>query len=188
MEDVDHNIRSNIYTALLGDVGCGKSAAVKAALSAIFLPEFVADRVTPSSDRGLANQCGESGLRKLLIQDEYRATLQKCSIQGSSLPQLFNALWNDDKAGAADKKGVEVCFARLSVLGNLTCKDPVEFAKLFGSASVSGMVDRHLFGWHDSNFRYRLFRTCARRSCARSQCVYRHGSGMRRIFGSTTGI
>jgi hypothetical protein len=155
VEDEAHNVRSNIYTALLGDVGWGKSAAVKAAVASIFLPEGTADRVTPSSDRGLANQCGDQGSRKLLIQDEYRATLQKCGMQGSALPQLFNALWNDDRAGAADKKGVEICFARLSLLGNLTCADPTEFAKMFGASSVSGLVDRHLFGWHDSSFKYR---------------------------------
>jgi hypothetical protein len=158
VEDIDHHVRSNIYVALLGDVGQGKSAAVRAATETIFLPEDVLDIVVPSSDRGLANQCGDQGARKLLVQDEYRATLQKCSYQGSSLPQLFNTLWNFDKAGAADKKGIEACFVRLSVLGNLTCKDSSEFAKLFGSSSVSGMVDRHLFGFHDKPFKYRPHR------------------------------
>jgi hypothetical protein len=152
-----HKVRSNLYTALLGKVGQGKTAVVNSALKAIFLPEGTDDWVVPSSDRGLAKQCGDQGYRKLLIQDEYRATLQKCNLQGSSLPQLFNTLWNYDKAGAADKKGVEQCFARLSVLGNLTVDDPADFAKIFGASSISGMVDRHIFGYCDKRVKFRPF-------------------------------
>ena len=160
VEDISnhtHKVRSNLYTALLGKVGQGKTAVVNSALKAIFLPEGTEDWVVPSSDRGLAKQCGNQGDRKLLIQDEYRATLQKCNMQGSSLPQLFNLLWNYDKGGAADKKGVEQCFARLSVLGNLTVDDPTDFAKIFGASSISGMVDRHIFGYCDKRVKFRPF-------------------------------
>jgi hypothetical protein len=160
VEDISnhsHKVRSNLYCALLGKVGQGKTAAVDSVLKAVFLPEGTDDWVVPSSDRGLANQCGDQGGRKLLVQDEYRATLQKCSIQGSSLPQLFNTLWNYDRGGAADKKGVEQCFVRLSVLGNLTVDDPSEFAKLFGASSVSGLVDRHIFGYCDKRLKFRPF-------------------------------
>jgi len=160
IEDISnhsHRVRSNLYCALLGKVGQGKTFVVNSALQAIFLPEGTDDWVVPSSDRGLANQCGDQGARKLLVQDEYRATLQKCGIQGSSLPQLFNTLWNYDKGGAADKKGVETCFVTLSVLGNLTVDDPTDFAKLFGASSVSGLVDRHIFGYCDKRVKFRPF-------------------------------
>ena len=160
VEDISnhsHRVRSNLYCALLGKVGQGKTSVVNSALRAIFLPEGTDDWVVPSSDRGLANQCGDQGGRKLLIQDEYRATLQKCGIQGSSLPQLFNTLWNYDKGGAADKKGVEQCFVTLSVLGNLTVDDPSDFAKLFGASSISGLVDRHIFGYSDKRIKFRPF-------------------------------
>ena len=160
IEDISnhsHRVRSNLYCALLGKVGQGKTSVVNSALKAIFLPEGTDDWVVPSSDRGLANQCGDQGARKLLVQDEYRATLQKCGIQGSSLPQLFNTLWNYDKGGAADKKGVETCFVTLSVLGSLTVDDPSDFAKLFGASSISGLVDRHIFGYSDKRIKFRPF-------------------------------
>jgi hypothetical protein len=160
VEDISnhaHKVRSNLYTALLGKVGQGKTSVLNSALKAIDLPEGTEDWVVPSSDRGLAKQCGDQGDRKLLVQDEYRATLQKCNMQGSSLPQLFNTLWNYDKGGAADKKGVEQCFARLSVLGNLTVDDPADFAKIFGASSISGLVDRHIFGYCDRRVKFRPF-------------------------------
>jgi len=43
------------------------------------------------------------------------------------------------------------------VLGNLTVDDPSEFAKLFGASSVSGLVDRHIFGYFDKRVKFRPF-------------------------------
>jgi hypothetical protein len=55
----------------------------------------------------------------------------------------------------ADKKGMQTCYAKLSILGNIACKDPSEFAKLFGSNTVSGMADRFLFGFSTTFVKYR---------------------------------
>src|SRR5208337_4750162 len=54
-----------------------------------------------------------------------------------------------------DKKGRAPCYGRLSMLINITCKDPSEFAALFGSATVRGLYDRFLFGYSDKHVKYR---------------------------------
>lgn len=158
IEDADHNVRSNIYVANLGDVGYGKTACADTAVRAIFIPgsEMAVMEETPSSDRGLANMLGdEDATSRLLLSDEFRSVMQKCAIQGSALPQMICQLWSKDKAGVADKKGKQTCWAKLSILGNIACKDPSEFAKLFGSNTVSGMADRFLFGMSATFVKYR---------------------------------
>jgi len=150
IEDVDHNVRSNMYIANLGDVGYGKTACADTAVRSIFIPgsETAVMEETPSSDRGLANMLGdEDATSRLLLSDEFRSVMQKCAIQGSALPQMICQLWSKDKAGVADKKGKQTCCAKLSILGNIACKDPSEFARLFGSNTVSGMADRFIFGF-----------------------------------------
>ncbi|MGA3104742.1 MAG: bifunctional DNA primase/polymerase [Terriglobales bacterium] len=158
IEDADHNVRSNIYVANLGDVGYGKTICADTAVRAIFIPgaEMAIMEETPSSDRGLANMLGdEDTTSRLLLSDEFRSVMQKCAIQGSALPQMICQLWSKDKAGVADKKGKQACFAILSILGNIACRDPSEFAKLFGSNTVSGMADRFIFGFSTVFVKYR---------------------------------
>jgi hypothetical protein len=111
---------------------------------------------TPSSDRGLANMLGnEDTTSRLLLSDEFRSVMQKCAIQGSALPQMICQLFSKDKAGVADKKGKQTCYAKMSILGNIACKDPSDFAKMFGSNTVSGMADRFLFGFSTEFVKYR---------------------------------
>jgi Bifunctional DNA primase/polymerase, N-terminal len=158
IEDVDHNVRSNMYVANLGEVGYGKTVCADTAVRSIFIPgsETTVMEETPSSDRGLANMLGdEKTTSRLLLSDEFRSVMQKCAIQGSALPQMICQLWSKDKAGVADKKGKQACYAKLSILGNIACKDPSEFAKLFGSNTVSGMADRFIFGFSAVFVKYR---------------------------------
>jgi hypothetical protein len=158
IEDADHNVRSNMYVANLGDVGYGKTVCADTAARAIFIPgsEMAIMEETPSSDRGLANMLGnEDTASRLLFSDEFRSVMQKCAIQGSALPQMICQLWSKDKAGVADKKGKQTCYGKLSILGNIACKDPSEFAKLFGSNTVSGMADRFIFGFSTVFVKYR---------------------------------
>jgi hypothetical protein len=158
IEDADHNVRSNLYLANLGDVGYGKTVCADIAVRSIFIPgsETAIMEETPSSDRGLANMLGnEETSSRLLLSDEFRAVMQKCAIQGSALPQMLCKLWSKDKAGVSDKKGKQTCYAKLSILGNIACADPSEFAKMFGANTVSGMADRFLFGLSTTFVRYR---------------------------------
>jgi hypothetical protein len=147
VKDQDGWIRPNHYVALLGPVGWGKTGCMDMAKRAIFLPEDAYTITTPSSDRGLIKMLQREGKPFLLIEDEFTAVLNKCAIQNSALPSLINKLWNNTKAGASDKKGNEDADAVFSILGNVKCESPAEFATLFGVKTVSGMSDRFVFGW-----------------------------------------
>lgn len=158
IEDEAGNVRSNVYVSLIGDVGLGKTSCMEAARRAILLPaseETVVEEV-PSSDRGLANVMSDTTPEpRLLLLDEGRALMAKSAIKGSALPQMLNQLWSRTKAGVTDKKGRQPCYARLSILMNLTCKDPGDFATLFGAATVTGLADRFLYGYSNERVRYR---------------------------------
>ncbi|MFZ0800106.1 MAG: bifunctional DNA primase/polymerase [Terriglobales bacterium] len=144
--DAGDNVRGTMYVVLVGDIGDGKTAVIQRSLGSLFLPEATVVKITPGSDRGLIKLLGTTGSPKLLIQDEFRNTMSKCNIQGSSLAPLLCSLWSDNIAGAADKRGVEECDAQLSILGNLACKDSTDFASVFGSQTTKGLTDRFVIG------------------------------------------
>lgn len=144
--DISGNVRGSMYVVLVGGVGSGKSVAKKRALETLHLPEFTVTHVTPGSDRGLIKMLGKHGRNTLLVQDEFRNTLNKCNYQGSSLAPVMCDLWSEDIAGAADKKGVEECDAKLSILGCLACEDNIEFSAAFGSTTTKGLSDRFVIG------------------------------------------
>lgn len=144
--DARGNVRGTMYVVLVGDVGHGKTAVIQRSLSSLHLPEPTVVKVTPGSDRGLIKLLGKTGSPKLLVQDEFRNTMSKCNIQGSSLAPLLCALWSDNVGGASDKRGVEECDAQLSILGNLACKDGTDFASVFGSQTTKGLADRFVIG------------------------------------------
>jgi hypothetical protein len=146
IEDQDGWVRPNHYVGLLGPVGWGKTACIQMTQRAIFLPDDRVSTITPSSDRGLIKMLKCEGKPFLLVEDEFTAVLNKCAIQNSALPSVLNKLWNNDKAGAMDKKGNEEAHAVFSILGNVKCDNPSEFATLFGVKTVSGMSDRFVFG------------------------------------------
>jgi hypothetical protein len=164
IRDAGGHVRPNVYVALLGEVGLGKSACMEAARQSLRLddPEDTIVEEVPSSDRGLANILSEerpvppaTALPVLLMLDEGSALMAKGAIQGSALPQMMNQLWSKENAGVTDKKGRAPCYGRLSMLINIACKDPSEFAALFGSATVKGLYDRFLFGYSDKQVKYR---------------------------------
>jgi hypothetical protein len=152
IEDRDHNVRSNLYVALVGDVELGKSVCMSTAASSILLPEGTLLDSVPGSDRGLITMLPDNEPSpRLLVVDEGLWLTMKNGIQGSSLPQMLNTLWGKDAAGASDKRGEEKCYAKLSILLNLTCKDPAEFAAAFGASTVTGLASRFLLS-HSSTF------------------------------------
>ena len=146
VQELNKKVRGNIYVALIGGVGTGKTVSMNRALDSIFLGSMTAIRVTPGSDRGLIKLLGKGKNPVLLIQDEFRNTMSKCNIQGSSLAPVMCDLWSEDIAGAADKKGVDECEVQLSILGNLACEDAADFASVFGGQTTKGLSDRFVFG------------------------------------------
>jgi hypothetical protein len=93
--------------------------------------------------------------RRWLIEDEFRAVLDKCAIPNATLPKVICKLWSRTRAGVSDKKGVEECDGKLCILGNIPCEDAADFAKAFGSSTTKGMYDRFLFGYDTTAVKYR---------------------------------
>jgi hypothetical protein len=153
-EDVDGNVRGTAYVNLVGNVGAGKTVSMRRALDSIFLPNLTVVRITPGSDRGLIKLCGKGKGPILLVQDEFRNTMTKASFSGSSLAPVLCDLWSEDIAGAADKKGVEECECKLSLLGNLACEDTTDFATIYGANTSKGLADRMIIGFTTETFEF----------------------------------
>ena len=99
IQDIDGNVRGNIYVALLGDIGRGKTAAIKGALASIFVPEMVVEKAVPSSDRGLATVCGDKTGSSDGRPDHTRRTQCRCRIQWICIPDR-SASWTYPKGSA----------------------------------------------------------------------------------------
>jgi hypothetical protein len=73
---------------------------------------------------------------------------------GISLASILCELWSNDNASANDKKGVDECDVRLSILGNLPCDTPADFTSIFGSQTTKGLADRFVLGWTRDAYDY----------------------------------
>lgn len=160
IEDRDHFVRSNMYCALLGDVGTGKTYCMKAAQASIFLPgEGTVIQDAPGSHSGLMNQLSEDEpLPRILFLNELKSVMNACAIQGSNLPTMLCKFWEADEDGGSTKKRRQVVYAKLSILGGLACKDGAEFAKVFGATTVYGLADRFMLGYHNGYVKARPLR------------------------------
>lgn len=147
------NVRPTLYVALIGDIHTGKSQAIKRAQKAFHwtntaLPIII--NKVPGSDRGLAKMLEDednlNATNHLLVQDELRQTLSKMNISNSGLAAVLCTLWDDDKAGSADKKGADNIFVRLSILGALKANSPEEFTATWGAETNAGLYDRFIYG------------------------------------------
>ena len=164
IEDADHHVRANEYGAMLGPVHCGKNIHMDAALRSIQLPkkEEVVLEDAPGSHSGLMNQLSEDEpVHRLLFLDELINVFNACAIQGSNLPSMLCTLWDKDKTGGSVKKGRQIVYGKLSILGGLAINDISDFSRVFGSHSVKGLYDRFIFGYSTSHIRYRPSLTVA---------------------------
>jgi hypothetical protein len=153
------NIRSTMYVFLLGDVHTGKSVARERTIQLLGLKPPILVSNTPASDRGLLKLFPKSPLdaqamAHLLDLDEAREMFSKGSIENSTLISTLCKLWSSDTAGVVDKKGIEECQVRLSIVGAIKAKDETEFPSVFTHATAHGLYDRGLYGfrgpekWH----------------------------------------
>jgi hypothetical protein len=164
IEDADNHVRTNEYCALLGAVHCGKNFHMDAALGSIQIPEKeeVVLEDAPGSHSGLMNQLSEvEPVHRLLFLDELINVFNAAAIQGSNLPSMLCTLWDKDKTGGSVKKGRQVVYGKLSILGGLAINDISDFARVFGSHSVKGLYDRFIIGYSTSHVRYRPLHTVA---------------------------
>lgn len=151
-------LRPNLYVNIIGGAGDGKTRVINNARETwLTPPEVGVVSKYPGSEIGLIQFLGGKKAKDtkhedrypkpyLLIQDEMRITFNKMDIKGSSLPNMLNHLFYHDDFGTGSKQGDWECFPRLSVVGGLTCKNPDEFAEIYGLTTTQGTYDRTLFG------------------------------------------
>jgi hypothetical protein len=80
--------------------------------------------------------------------------MAKANIQGSSLIPVINKLFNSNSAGVADKTSFLRLNVRLSMLINLTVKNPDEFSRIFTHETSHGLWDRFLYVVRREKWRY----------------------------------
>jgi hypothetical protein len=98
------------------------------------------------SGEALMQELGRVGpCSRLLYPDELKHLLVKSGIEGASFPTLLTtAYYHDEQRGGTkkDKEQFQID-CRLSIVGGVVEND---FGECFGSASVSGLYDRFIYG------------------------------------------
>jgi hypothetical protein len=155
--------QTNLYCALVGPVGSGKSQAIEHARRQLGLPIDRYTDVKAGSAEGLLSKISEMDkqslirsvaseevggfvrARQMLVDlDEWSHLFAKANIENSSFINVLNTAFNkpDIHLVIANQKRIDIDCA-LSFIGGIV-DDKVQ--ECFGSASTSGFHDRFLFG------------------------------------------
>jgi hypothetical protein len=140
----NQTIRPNLYVALVGAKGTGKSDTFEHVFSLLGLEEPVLLRGLFGSSEGLFDRLNDTpDAVRLLYPDELTHLLTKASLEKSSFPTTLSTAYYRDKF-IGGSKGKPFNFdCRLSVAGGLP-ED--RFDEAFGSTTSGGLHDRFCFG------------------------------------------
>jgi hypothetical protein len=166
---VCNNVMPNLYALLLSPPHGGKTVVMRRAAQSIAIQEDIIKKSNLASDRGIYKlfnpvekkkkdgEAEDTGLPKetkshLLFSREFKDTMNKLNMSGSSLGPVLCDLWDDFEAGTADKFGavsVNVC---LNILGGLPVENTGDFSRHFGNNTSGGFYDRFIYapihkGW-----------------------------------------
>jgi hypothetical protein len=146
-------VRSNIYSALVGPVGSGKTQTLQNASSVLGLREPLLIEGKYGSAEGLVDalQDVEPNAVRLYAVDELSHLLAKCAIDRASFPSILNSAYSYDCQRGGTKKARFVFDCRLSLTGGLV-ED--QFGDSFGMATIGGLYDRFVFGLCPQPFEY----------------------------------
>jgi hypothetical protein len=151
------SVRSNLFVDLVADIHGGKSRTARRAMHSIIGSgaEKYHNHMA-ASDPGLVEMLGGKDEKKiedkwapptLIYEDEMQDAMNKMAIEKSSLPNKLNKLFYNDEIAHTKNKSHLVAYANVTVLSCLTCADSAEFQELWGKNTVSGLYDRHIFGY-----------------------------------------
>lgn len=147
------SIRSNLFVALVGPVGAGKSSAIRIANYLLEVGDDLFDAYVGSAEglaKHLPNDFG--GLCKLWFIDELGHLLDKSRIEGASFARVLNTAFNHDEQTLIVAKGAKHKFnCKLSIIGGIVEDD---FEDAFSAATAHGMYDRFIFGYAPTGFKY----------------------------------
>jgi hypothetical protein len=146
--------RTNIYTALVGGKGTGKTSAFDYALRVLDIQSPPLLKLKAGSGESLTKIIGDvGGAARLYFTDELAHLLLKASIQGSAFATILNTLFYEDKQDLILAKSERVNFnSRLTIAGGVV--DDM-FGDLFGAATTGGLYDRFMFGICPTGYGYR---------------------------------
>lgn len=147
-----NKLRANLFVCLVGPTDTGKSATFDRARHVLGIDStspLVVSAKYGSGEALMQELDRERPSTRLLYPDELKHLLVKAELEGASYPTLLTtAYYHDQQKGGTKKKGKDAkeqfeIDCRLSIAGGVVEDD---FGACFGSASVSGLYDRFLFG------------------------------------------
>lgn len=138
--------QTNLYTALIGPVGSGKTQAIQYAVSNLGLDRKRYTDTKAGSIEGLLAKLSENNYagQKLVDLDEWSHFFKKAGIENASFVDILNSGFNKPEfhLTIAGGKRIDLTCA-LSLVGGMV-SDKVQ--ECFNSASIGGFHDRFLFG------------------------------------------
>jgi len=139
------NIRVNLYTALVGAPGTGKSETIKRACQFLGISEPPLLKMNCGSAEALAREvAGIGGQPRLLSPDELGHLLEKAHIENAAFPFILSRAYYDTDFKLRMARAAEANFdCRLSLIGGVV-RD--RFQDLFNKATTGGFYDRFIFG------------------------------------------
>jgi hypothetical protein len=141
-----HNVRVNLYSALVGPVHSGKSQAIDHAIKILGLESpALMDLMSGSAEALIRKAKDACGNPRLFSPDELGHLLEKTKIEKSSYPYVLN------RAYYHDRFEVLMGHCALSIVGGLVTE---RFEDLFGAATTGGLYDRFVFGLCPGNFNF----------------------------------
>jgi hypothetical protein len=149
--------RTNLYVAVIGPVGSGKTQVIERSVLAMGLGEPFLENTLAGSFEGLSERLDVNGEARLLSPDELAHLLLKAQIDRASFPFTLNTSYYRTEFDVTAQRGKQIHVnARLGIIGGIV-ED--RFSESFGSATTGGLHDRFVFGRCPSpyEFRYRPF-------------------------------
>ena len=146
-------LRTNLYVALVGDKGTGKSAAMDCAFYLLDLQQPPLLPLKAGSAERMAKRIGDAGGEpRLVAVDELAHLLVKANIENASFTQVLSTAYYHDLQDMPDAQGKQANFnCRLTIAGGVVEE---KFQELFGAKTTDGFYDRFIFGQHPTGFSY----------------------------------
>lgn len=147
------SIRSNLFTALVGPIGAGKTATIAIANHLLDVGDCLFDSYVGSAEGLAKNLPSEFGAHyKLWYVDELGHLLDKAKIEGASFVRVLNTCFYKDEQMLIVAKGAKYKFnCKMSIIGGIVDED---FEDAFSAITAHGMYDRFLFGYAPTSFQY----------------------------------
>jgi len=163
--------RLNLYTALAGPVGSGKTQAIDAAQQLLGVEPPVLMSVMAGSAEHLMRYMDKSnGDTRLFSPDELGHMLEKAGIQNASFASVLSRAFYHTQFTILMKGKARAEFnASLSILGGIVDD---RFEDLFSRATTGGLYDRFLFGCCPGGFQFDYFPFDAERKEFETKSVF----------------